>query len=289
VTLTFSGPDAPAPRTQTTDSDGNFNFTDVPPKPFSLTISSSGFTTQTVSGVLHPGERFDAQTIVLPMAETTMDVQVTASQQEIAVEQFHEEEKQRVLGIVPNYYVSYVPNAPPLTTREKYALAWKTSIDPITLLSSGGFAGVEQMDNTFSGYGQGAQGYAKRFGATYADEAIGTFLGGAVLPAMFKQDPRYFYKGTGTIRSRTLYALVNAIVCKGDNGRWQFDYSGILGSLAAGGIANLYYPAINRDGAGLTFQETGIGIAGSAVGNLFQEFVIRRMTPRVPRYEPENQ
>jgi hypothetical protein len=288
VTLTVIGSGAPAPRTQSTDSDGVFNFANVPPQPFSLAISSGGFSTQTISGVLHPGETFDAETIALPMAESTSEVQVTASQQDIAVEQFHEEEKQRVLGIIPNYYVSYAPDAPPLTTRQKYSLAWKSSIDPITLLTSAAFAGVEQSENSFSGYGQGAQGYAKRFGATYADAFIGTYLSGAVFPSLFKQDPRYLYKGTGSKRSRVLYALANAVVCRGDNGHWQFDYSGILGSLAAGGIANLYYPSTNRDGAGLTFKETGLGIAGSAVGNLFQEFVIRRLTPRVPRYESEN-
>jgi hypothetical protein len=104
-------------------------------------------------------------------------------------------------------------------------------------------------------------------------------IGGAILPALFKQDPRYFYKGTGSKRSRILYALANAVVCKGDNGHWQADYSGILGSLAAAGISNLYYPAKNRNGAQLTFENTLLGIGGSGVGNLFQEFLIRRLTP----------
>jgi hypothetical protein len=186
--------------------------------------------------------------------------------------------------VIPNFYVTYVPDAPPLTTRQKYGLAWKSSIDPITWLATGVFAGAEQADNTYSGYGQGAQGYAKRFGASYANSFINTMLGGAVLPQVFKQDPRYFYKGTGTIRSRALYALANAVVCKGDNGRWQANYSGILGSLAAGGISNLYYPASSRNGATLTFEGTGYGIAGSAVQNLFQEFVVRKLTPKIPHY-----
>ena len=100
--------------------------------------------------------------------KSTSEVQVTASQQDTAVEQFHEEEKQRVLGIIPNFYVSYAPDAPPLTTRQKYSLAWRSSIDPITVLTSAGIAGAEQSENSFSGYGQGTQGYAKRFGAAYA-------------------------------------------------------------------------------------------------------------------------
>ena len=111
-------------------------------------------------------------------------------------------------------------------------------------------------------------------------------IGGAVLPSLFKQDPRYFYKGTGTTRSRVLYAVSMSVICKGDNGHWQLNYSGILGGLAAGGISNAYYPASNRDGATLTFENALIGIAGSAVQNIFQEFLVRRLTPKVPNYEP---
>ena len=138
---------------------------------------------------------------------------------------------------------------------------------------------MQQAADGFKGYGQGSQGYAKRFGANYADGFIGNMIGGAILPSILKQDPRYFYKGTGSKRSRVLYALANAVVCKGDNGHWQVDYSGILGSLAAGGISNLYYPASSRNGAGLTFENTLMGIAGSGIGNLFQEFLVRRLTP----------
>jgi hypothetical protein len=207
---------------------------------------------------------------------------VNATQADVALEQFHEEEHQRVIGLVPNYFVTYVQDAPPLTTTQKYTLAWKTSFDPLAMVAAGGFAAMQQAGNLFSGYGQGVQGYAKRFGANYADMFIGTFMGGAVYPALFKQDPRYFYKGTGTVRSRTLYALANAIVCKGDNGRWQFDYSGILGSLTAGGLSNLYYPASDRNSMSVTFENTGMSIAGSAITNLLQEFFVAKITPRIP-------
>ena len=289
VALTLAGPGAPQIKSQATGSDGAFSFSDVPPGAFKLTISSVGFATQTLSGTLQPGENYNAPAIVLLMTTATSEVQVTASQQDIAVEQFHEETQQRVLGIIPNFYVSYVPNAPPLTTRQKYDLAWRSSIDPVSWVAAGGYAGIEQAENTFSGYGQGAQGYAKRFGASYADTFIGTMIGGAILPSVFKQDPRYFYKGTGTARSRVAYAIANAVICKGDNGHWQFDYSGIMGSLAAGGIANLYYPAKNRDGVGLTFEETGLGIVSTAIGNIFQEFVVRKLTPKAPHYAELNQ
>jgi hypothetical protein len=104
-------------------------------------------------------------------------------------------------------------------------------------------------------------------------------IGAAILPSLLKQDPRYFVKGRGTKRSRALYAVANAFIRKGDNGRWQPDYSGILGSLAAGGISNLYYPNKNRSGAGLTFENAGIGIGAGALANLFEEFLSRKLTP----------
>ena len=217
---------------------------------------------------------------------TSSEVSVNASREEIAEEQLKAEETQRVFGVIPNFYVSYVPNAPPLTPRQKFHLAWRSSIDPMTFLITGAFASVEQAQNTFSGFGQGAQGYAKRYGANYADGFIGNMIGGAMLPSVLKQDPRYFYKGTGTVRSRMLYAIANGVICKGDNGRWQPNYSGILGGLAAGGISNLYYPAANRDGVGLTFENAGLGVVGGAVQNLLQEFVVKRLTPKIPNYGP---
>lgn len=272
-----------AVRTATTDSNGRFNFDGVLPGAFKLTVSSNGFATQVVTGTLGLGESREVKEIVLVMTTAASEVDVTATREEIATEELKQEETQRVLGVIPNFYVTYVPNAPPLTRKQKYSLAWKSSIDPVTFLSVGFFAGVEQATNSFSGYGQGAQGYGKRFGAGFADSFIGTMIGGAILPAWWKQDPRYFYKGTGTTRSRAEYAIATAVVCKGDNGHWQANYSGIIGGLAAGGISNLYYPPGDR-GATLTFENALINTGMSAVGNLFQEFVVRKLTPHVPNY-----
>jgi hypothetical protein len=203
----------------------------------------------------------------------------------VAEDQIKVQEKQRVLGVVPNFYVSYDQHAVPLTSKQKFELAWKTTVDPVSVGVTGVIAGIQQAQNNFSGYGQGAQGYAKRLGAAYGDFVASTYIGGAILPSLLKQDPRYFYKGSGSKRSRILYALATSVICKGDNGRWQPNYSGILGSLAAGGISNLYYPAKNRDGVELTFENALIGIGESAAVNLLQEFVIRRLTPNAPKHE----
>jgi len=284
VELVQSGSAVPLQRSVATDSAGAFNFAGVPAGAFKLTVSSNGFAPQVLSGVLHPGENYEPKPIVLLAIAAPSEVRVTASEEEIAAAQLHEEEQQRVLGVIPNFYVTYVPNAPPLTSRQKYSLAWKSSVDPISIVISGMSAGIEQATNSFSGYGQGAQGYGKRFGANLSDNFIGTMIGAAILPSLLKQDPRYFYKGTGTIRSRVFYAIANSVICKGDNGHWQTNYSGIAGGLAAGAISNLYYPASNRSGVTLSFENAAIGTAETAAQNLVQEFIVRRFTPRVPNY-----
>jgi hypothetical protein len=265
--------------------EGQFSFSNVAPGPFQLTITSAGFATQTLSGVLHPGEIDTVSQIALNVAEALTEVQVRLTQTEVAEEQIKVEEKQRVLGAIPNFYVSYVHDAAPLNAQQKFKLAGKTVIDPFTFVVVGGAAGVEQAQNHFSGYGQGAQGYGNRFGAGYADAVAGTFIGAAILPSLLKQDPRYFYKGTGSKPSRFFYAIANSFICKGDNGRWQANYSNILGNLAAGGISNLYYPEQDRSGADLTFENGAIGIGATAVANLLQEFVIRKLTPKLPGHD----
>lgn len=278
--------------TQETASDtlGQFSFANIAPGPFELTLSAPGLSTQTYSGTLNSGQAYVVPPIEMAVAPvlTEVRVQPQLSQVEIAEEQIKVEEKQRVLGVVPNFYVSYVPDAAPLTRKQKFQLAWKNTVDPVTFGVTAAVAGIEQWQNDFSGYGGGAQGYAKRYGASYADLVSGTFIGSAILPSLLKQDPRYFYKGTGTAKSRFLYAIANAVICKGDNRRWQPNYSDILGNLAAGGLSNLYYPASDRNGVGLTFETALIGIGATAGVNVLQEFVVRKLTPNLPGHNRQD-
>lgn len=272
----------------TSGGDGKFAFTNQPPGPFKLEITASGFAAQTSSGNLQAGENRSFPSISLAIAKADTEVLVSpATNVEVAEEQIKVEEQQRVLKVIPNFYVSYVPNAAPLIARQKFQLAWKTVIDPVGFIVIGAVAGVQQSQNNFPGYGQGAQGYAKRYAASYGDLLSGTLIGSAILPSLLKQDPRYFYKGTGSKRSRILYALANAVICKGDNGHWQTNYSSILGSLAAGGLSNLYYPAEDRNGARLTFENGAIGIGTTAALNLMEEFVVRKFTPKNTDTEPK--
>ena len=257
--------------------DGTFAFKDVPAGSFEFAVSATGFANLQQTGTLQPGEERAIAPVQLVVA-TTVEVNVTQTRAEIAEEQIHVEETQHILGVIPNFYVSYDPEAQPLNSRQKLELGWKFTLNPVMFGIAGIAAGIQQANNSFSGYGQGAQGYAKRFGASYADFASGTVLGNIVFPVLFKQDPRYFYKGTGSRKSRFLYAVANAVICKGDNRHWQPNYSSVMGSLAAGGLSNLYYPAANRNGLALTFENSLFGIGGSAAAAVVQEFFVRKPT-----------
>jgi hypothetical protein len=287
LTRQSQSPNDQSPNQEVLSGDnGQFSLANVPPGPFQLTITSAGFAAQPFSGALHSGETYIVPPIVLAVATALTEVRVGLSPIEVAEEQVQDEEKQRVLGFIPNFYVSYAPHPAPLSSKQKFALAWKTVVDPVSFGLIGVIAGIEQSQNSFSGYGQGAQGYGKRYGASYANLVSGTFIGSAILPSVLKQDPRYFYKGTGSKRSRILYALANSVICKGDNGNWQPNYSSIVGNLAAGAISNLYYPAKDRDGVGLTFEGGAIGVGATAGANLIQEFLIKKLTPKVPKDDP---
>jgi hypothetical protein len=282
----LTGEDQSLSRETVSGDNGQFSFSDVPPGPFQLTVTSGGFANTALSGELKSGQTYLAPPIVLAVAVAETAVQVGVDSVEVAEAQIKAQEKQRVLGVIPNFYVSYLPDAAPLSAKQKFELGWRVATDPISFLGVGALAGFQQAANDLPGYGQGMEGYAKRYGAAYANAFAGIFIGNAILPSLLKQDPRYFYKGTGSIRSRILYAVTSSVVCKGDNKRWQPNYSGILGSLAVGGISNLYYPSGDRSSAGLVFQNALIRLGQGSFGAIFQEFVLPKLTPRLKHHGP---
>jgi Carboxypeptidase regulatory-like domain len=250
---------------------------------FDLQLSAPEFATKTVHGELGGNQQLDLGRLALTIQAATVEVRVSLTKEELAEEQMKAEEQQRILGVIPNFLVTYDHDPVPLNARQKYELAFRTMIDPETIGMDLVSSGVQQGTGGLKGYGTGSRGYAKRFAASFGTGSIDTMLGSAVLPSLFKQDPRYFYKGSGTIKQRAFYAISMSVICKGDNGHWQYNYSGLLGGLAAGGISNLYYPPANRNAIGVTFENTAIGIGSSAVSNLLQEFLIRRFTRRAKR------
>ena len=276
ITLTSGGRASAAEATS--DDAGHFRFSAVDPGSFVVEVTLAGFNTRSASGILKPGQDYEVSPLALTVSTVSFTVNAVVPLEELHTEQLHAEEQQRLLNLFPNFFVSYKWSAPPLTTGQKFKLATKNASDPGNLLLVGTVAAVQQAENAFPGYSQGWKGYGRRYGADLGNLVAGTYMGGAVLPSLFHQDPRYFYKGSGTIRARFLYALSTAVICRGDNGHRQPAFASVLGDLSSGAISNLYYDASDRQGAALTFENGLLAIAGDAVNNVVQEFILRRFT-----------
>lgn len=280
ATVVLEGPVLKDPRSAVSDDNGFFEFNDLEPgTPYHVTISAKGFAKWASPDViLTPGQYLILPGIRLHIAKALTTVTVSNTPEEVATEQVKIEEQQRVFGIIPNFYVVYDHDAAPLTTKLKFRLALKTSIDPVTLVGIGVLAGINQAADV-PAYGQGAKGYGERYGAAAADAFTDVMIGGAILPSLLHQDPRYFYQGTGTNKSRALHALAAPFVCKGDNGRLQPNYSSLGGDLASAAISNAYYPPSDRR-AGLVFENLLISTGGRMVGTLVQEFIMGKLTSK---------
>ena len=205
---------------------------------------------------------------VAPLPEVGLGIPTTAAR---AAAELRAEEKQRILGVVPDFSTTNIHDAAPLSTGQKFQLALKGAVDPFAFVAAGLDAGIDQTQKNSPGYGGGMQGYSKRFASAYLDAMDGSILGDALLPSLLHQDPRYFRQGTGSFGSRFYHAVASAWRSKNDDGTWSWNYSNILGNIAAGGIANAYYPAQDR-GAALTFQRAFTVTAEGSVGAVFFEF-----------------
>lgn len=279
ATVVLQGPGLKDPRKVLSDDNGFFEFKQLDPGTYRVTITAQEFADWTSPDlVLNPGQYLILTDSKLHIAKATTTVSVVYTPVEVATEQVKIEETQRVFGIIPNFYVVYDPSPAPLTTKLKFRLALKTSTDVVTVLGVGVLAGINQAGDT-PNYRQGWTGYGERFGAAAADGFSDIMLGGAILPSLLHQDPRYYYQGTGTNKSRALHALSSPFVCRGDSGRLQFNYSSIGGDLGSSALSNLYYPASNR-GAGLVFQNFFLSTGERMLSSLVQEFVLGKITAR---------
>lgn len=277
--VTLEGPTPADHVTASTDATGLFTFPNLRANvSYRITVKAKDFAPWASPAIiLQAGQQLNLGAI--PLNITVFQTTVTAlTTEQIATRQVRAQEQQRVIGVFPNFYVTYSPNPAPLTTKLKYELALRSIVDPVNILSTAAFAGFNQAADT-PDYQQGVLGYAQRFGAGFADGATGILIGGAVLPSLLHQDPRYFYKGTGSVKSRILNAAAFSVLCRGDNGRWQPNYSSVGGDLASGALSNIYYPPSNR-GAGLVFYNALLDAAGRVASNLAQEFVFKKFTTR---------
>ena len=268
-------------RFETADGTGFFSFKNLPAGTFRIRVTATDLQPyESFEISLRAGEHRQLPIIALPIATSNVIVLVTITQEQIANEQVTAQIQQRVFGVFPNFYTSFVWDAAPLNPKQKFRLAFRSATDPVTFFTTGFLAGVQQARDTYPDYGQGAEGYAKRYGADYTDLFVGRMLGAAVLPSILHQDPRYFYQGSGSIGSRTWHALSSAFICRGDNGNRQFNFSHILGNFAAGGISNLYRPADDR-GVALAVDNALLHTAANAAGNLAREFALKNITTKV--------
>ena len=266
--------------------DGTFRFAAVPAGAFAVAVSTErGLAPGKVTGMALPGQVVAVAPIVLQVASEMQEVNAMSPHDAAEIE-VKVEESQRILGILPNYGVTYNWNAPPLDTKQKFELATRATISPFTFGLTAIITGVERATGNYNEFGAGATGYFYLYGATTADIAIGNELGGAVFPWMFRQDPRYFWKGTGSIKSRIWYAITRTVICRSDKGKDMFSYSGVLGNFGAGAMSNLYYPKVDRNGWDLTLENGALAIAGDAIGNLEQEFLFKWFTPGSRKKKP---
>lgn len=269
----------------TSDSEGRFTFSELGPGRYNFTITAAGLETFVSSEItLKEGQHHEVPKIALPIASTSSEVTVRVTEKELAEEQIKAEMQQRVFGILPNFYSSYIWNAAPLEPKQKLEMAVRARSDPFVFIATAVVAGIQQARDKPHSYRQGAEGYAKRYGSAFATGTLSRFFGSAIYPSLFHQDPRYFYKGTGSRGSRAWYAMTRSVVARGDNGKWQPNYSHVLGGMTAGAISNLYHPGSER-GFGLTFENAALGIGFTAAGNLVREFALRGITHKVPDYE----
>jgi hypothetical protein len=280
ATVVLETPARDNPRTVTTPENGYFEFHDVKPgTPYQINITARDFAEWTSPTITLEAGQFKIVTGIqlrIEVEHTTVDVHYDPV--EVATEQFKAEEQQRVFGIIPNFYVNYDQNAEPLTAKMKFQLALKVSADPVTAAGILFVASAKQAGNS-PHYGQGWGAYGERVGAITADGFSDIMIGGAILPSLLHQDPRYFYQGTGTTDSRIRHAMLSPFVARYDNGKWGPNYSSMGGVLASSALANLYYPRSDR-GAGLVFGNFAIGTAERIGASLAQEFIIGKFTRR---------
>jgi hypothetical protein len=278
ATVVLQGADGNRATVVTTD-DGSFVFRDLAPGiAYHIIVTAQGYGDWSSSVTVEPGQEKTLTDVTLHILAVQRAVTVTYSSKEVAARQLKAEEQQRVLGFVPNIFVTYEPHPEPLTAKMKFHLAYKGLTHPTFFAFEALWAGVEQAAH-MTDYPQGARGYGQRFGANLASGASEALFGNAILPSLLHQDPRYFYRGSGTKGSRAWHAILAPFVCQGDNGNSQPNYSQMGGSLISAALSNTYYPESQR-GPGLVFTNFGTSMGLHVALGLAQEFILGRFTSR---------
>jgi hypothetical protein len=237
-----------------------------------LLLPADGWVQVQLAPDVPPQEHASAQLSGMPTAKGPVFPRTTVKPGVTPDTILKQEEHQRILGVVPNFNtVETSGGVASLSPKQKWQLASKSAVDPFVFVADGFVAGLSQARNNNPEFGQGAEGYGKRFGAAALDSADGTLWGNAILSILFKEDPRYFRLGEGSFTHRFLYSAATTIWCRRDNGTWGPNYANVLGNFISGGISNAYYPAAEL-GFGQTLDGALTVTAEGIVGAEFVEF-----------------
>jgi len=261
---------------------GQFEFTGLEPDTYVVTVSYSGMTTFLSKPIALSAEKpVIMPNVVLQVAGATTNVMVM-DKEAASIEQVEIAKQQRVFKVFPNFYSSFAWNAPPMMAKQKYHLAARTLIDPVTFLTTAAVAGVQQYRDVFPSFGSGIEGFGKRYAAAYANHASAELLTRAVFPSVFHSDPRYFVLGKGSTKSRAAHAITSTFLTRGDDGSRKVNFSEILGDFSAAALSNAYFPEQER-GMNLVLINGFGAIGGDMVDNLIREFVVNHLTSRARR------
>jgi hypothetical protein len=269
-------------RMTATDAEGAFQITSLTLGEYGVKISAAGFSDWT-SEKVRPSANPESNPVkaVLEVATEVTTITVGVSTEEAAAIQLKQELKQRVLGVIPNFYVTYEGNPAPLSPKQKFHLGLRTLVDPTTFAAAGITAGIQQAKNSYHQWGQGSEAFGKRYAAAYGTVATNVVITSSLAESAFHQDPRYFYSGQGTKAHRAWYAVESAFRTKGDNGKWQPPYAGVSGAIAAAEISTLYYPG-SRTQYTLIGRSLMFHFAGLIALNLGEEFLFKKVTRHAP-------
>ncbi len=178
----------------------------------------------------------------------------------------------RLFMVIPNYTTVEVPTTYiPLTVKEKFKLGAEDAFDPYAFPLAGVLAAIAQAKDDDPAWGQGWKSFGKRYTAGFGDTVTGSFMTTGVFPSLLREDPRYFRKGTGGFRRRSLYALKRIVVIRADSGRSEFNFSEFGGNAVAGGISQIYHSRQERSVSNF-MNDWAMQIAIDVIANQAKEF-----------------